>query len=137
MSTLLILFSISLEMNTINKIRISMTLLKNVIKNESKDVMLLLTKEYQKKDRFKNSWYRYALTYQKLELIDHLFRQDPKSYRYKVWSIMFEIQKFPNSLRMMLDLKKITKIEELSLSIILYLKSYKKNLLKNKNRKRH
>ena len=123
MSTLLILFSISLEMNTINKIRISMTLhtinkirismtlLKNVIKNESKDVMLLLTKEYQKKDRFKNSWYRYALTYQKLELIDHLFRQDPKSSRYKVWSILFEVQKFPHNLRLMLDLKKLQKLK--------------------------
>ena len=36
----------------------------------------------------------------------------------------------------MLDLKKITKIEELSLSIILYLKSYKKKLLKIKNNKK-
>jgi len=136
MLTLLILFSISLEMNTINKIQISMSLLKTVIKNESKDVVMLLTKEYQKMDRFKNSWYRYALTYQKLELIDHLFYQDPKSSRYKVWSIMFEIQKFSNSIRLMLDLKKITKIEELSLSIILYLKSYKKKLLKIKNNKK-
>ena len=50
-------------MNTINKIQISMSLLKTVIKNESKDVVMLLTKEYQKMDRFKNSWYRYALTY--------------------------------------------------------------------------
>ena len=114
-----------------------MTLLKNVIKNESKDVMLLLTKEYQKKDPFKNSWYRYALTYQKLELIDHLFYQDPKSSRYKVWSILFEVQKFPHSLRLMLDLKKITKIEELSLSIIFYLKSYKKKLLRIKNNKKN
>ena len=113
-----------------------MSLLKTVIKNESKDVVMLLTKEYQKMDRFKNSWYRYALTYQKLELIDHLFYQDPKSSRYKVWSIMFEIQKFSNSIRLMLDLKKITKIEELSLSIILYLKSYKKKLLKIKNNKK-
>jgi len=48
---------------------------------------------------------------------------------------MFEIQKFPNSLRLMLDLKKITKIEDLSF-VIFYLKSYKKKLLKNKNKKR-
>ena len=125
------------EHHYINKIRISMPLLKNVIKNESKDIVLLLTKEFKNMDRFKNSWYRYALTYQKLELIDHLFYQDPKSSRYKVWSIMFEIQKFPNSIKLMLDLKKITKIEDLSLSIIFYLKSYKKKLLINKNNKRH
>jgi len=48
---------------------------------------------------------------------------------------MFEIQKFPNSLRLMLDLKKITKIEDLSF-VIFYLKSYKKKLSKNKNKKR-
>ena len=125
------------EYHYINKIQISMSLLKTVIKNESKDVILLLTKEYQKADRFKNSWYRYALTYQKLELIDHLFYQDPKSSRYKVWSILFEVQKFPHSLRLMLDLKKITKIEELSLSIIFYLKSYKKKLLRIKNNKKN
>jgi len=113
MSTLLILFSISLEMNTIIliKFKFQCPFLKTLLKMKSKDVMFLLTKEYQKKDCFKNSWYRYALTYQKLELIDHLFRQDPKSSRYKVWSIMLEIQKFPNSLRIMLDLKKITNIE--------------------------
>ena len=111
-------------MNTINKIRISMSLLKNVIKNESKEIILLLTKEYQKADRFKNSWYRYALTYQKLELIDHLFYQDPKSPRYKVWSIMFEIQKFSNSLKLMFDLKKITKIPELWYLVYKYQKLY-------------
>jgi len=125
------------EYHYINKIQISMSLLKTVIKNESKDVILLLTKEYQKADRFKNSWYRYALTYQKLELIDHLFYQDPKSPRYKVWSIMFEIQKFSNSLKLMFDLKKITKIEDLSISIIFYLKSYKKKLLKIKNKNKN
>jgi len=125
------------EYHYINKIQISMSLLKYVIQNESKDIVLLLTKEYQKMDRFKNSWYRYALTYQKLELIDHLFYQDPKSPRYKVWSILFEVQKFPHNLKLMLNLKKVTKIEELSLSIIFYLKTYKKKLLKNKNKKRH
>jgi len=95
----------------IKKIQNSMSLLKNVIKNESKDVLLLLTKEYQKMDRFKNSWYRYALTYQKLKLIDHLFYQNLKSSRYKVWSILFEVQKFPHNLRLMLDLKKLQKLK--------------------------
>jgi len=123
------------EYHYIGKIQISMSLLKYVIQNESKDVILLLTKEYQKMDRFKNSWYRYALTFQKLELIDHLFHQDPKSSRYKAWSIIFEMKKFPHSLKLMLDLKKVTKIEDLSLSIIFYLKSQKKKLLKKKTEK--
>ena len=35
----------------------------------------------------------------------------------------------------MLDLKKVTKIEDLSLSIIFYLKSQKKKLLKKKTEK--
>jgi len=40
-----------------------MTLIRNAIETETVDIVLALTKEYQKRDRFKNSWYRYALTF--------------------------------------------------------------------------